>query len=287
MRHLFFTTCLLSLSGCATTSFAPPQVDVHNPMTGASLDKQCNVNYGTGDTITKDVEGAQVLVSNYLDSYRCAMRVSADGRQPWEILSFLSLIASTTATALGAGKNVAIIGTSANSAFNAGNGYFAPRVQTGILNDAVDALACIQNESVGIDPNELKAAAQTQKIIAAALGPSSSTVQVTAERQYFNMVYSALITTERAAAKRLEGRGFDAAGLQAQIDALTEKLKAAQGKKDTPPAPPKTPVPAGALQVMVGMTAADIAGALQTVQLDLAVLQPKLEKCAVRAQGAG
>ena len=213
------------------------------------------------------------------------MRAAADGRQPWEILSFLSLIASTTASALGAGKNVAIVGASANSVFTAGNGYYAPRDQAAILNDAVDALACIQNESVGIDPNELKSAAQTQ---ARALdeGQGSPTVTVTAERQYFNMVYSALITTERAASKRLGNRGFDAAGIQAQIDALTQKIKDAEAEKEDPPEPDKA-LYEGVLPTGVVGLDDEQARALQTVQLDLKILKPKLEKCALRAQGAG
>jgi len=292
MRYILLTTCLLSLPGCATTSFAPPRVDVRNAMTGESLDAHCNIYLGKGAAIGSNVDGAQALISNYLDSYRCTMREAANGRQPWEILSFLSLIASTTAMALGAGKNVAIVGASANSVFTAGNGYYAPRDQAAILNDAVDALACIQNESVGIDPNELKSSAQTQRAILterAKLGIEAappSTVEVSTERQYFNMVYSALITTERAAAKRLGNRGFDAAGIQAQIDALTQKIKDAQGAKDAPP-PPNKALYEGILPNGAQGLNLEQASALQMVQLDLAVLKPKLEKCALRAQGSG
>ena len=284
MRPVFLTSCVFALCGCASTSFAPPRVDVHNAMSSASLDARCNLFLGKGDVIYPNVDGAQMLISNYLDSYRCTMHEAANGRQPWEILSFLSLIAATTATALGAGRNVAIVGASANSVFTSGNGYYAPRQQAAILNDSVDALACIQSESVGIDPMELKSAASTQM---ARTEPQNPTVTVTAERQYFNMVYSALITTERAAAKRLEGRGFDAAGIQAQVDALTQKIKDAEAKKDKPPpanpAAAETILPAGASR----QEAVDLARSLQTVQLDLTILKPKLEKCALRAQGSG
>lgn len=299
MRSAAYLLLPVLLSGCASTSFAPPQVDVHNPMTGASLDRQCNVAFGGGDTIGKDVNGAQALISNYLDSYRCVMRVSANGRQPWEVLSFLSLVAATTAGALGAGRNVAVLGSSANSVFTAGNGYYAPRVQAGILNDAVDALACIQAESVGIDPFEVKAAAQAESnSFSFDGGNRGSTIEVTAERQYFNMVYSALITTERATATRLEGRGFDAAGIQAQVDALTQKLKDAEAAKEGADAggsnggDKKGNGGAGgnSQSFYAQVASTDLAArmkALETVQLDLAILKPKLEKCALRAQGGG
>jgi len=48
----------------------------------------------------------------------------------------------------------------------------------------VDALASIQNEWVGIDPNELKAAAKVQKAMLNSMGTAPTTVEVTAERQY-------------------------------------------------------------------------------------------------------
>jgi hypothetical protein len=292
MRRAFAVTCMIALTGCTSTSFAPPRVNVHTFRLTGSVDNHCHVYADTDkpSAIYPNVDGAQALISNYLDSYRCAMREAANGRQPWEILSFLTLVASTTASALGAGKNVAIVGTSANSVFQAGNGYYAPREQTEILNNAVDALACIQNESVGIDPNELKSTASTQKTLlngfVGAEGTPPSTVQVTSERQYFNMVYSALITTERAASKRLEGRGFDAAGIQAQIDALTDKIKTAQAERKDPPAP-NPALYEGMLRAGAVGLDLDQAKALQTAQLDLAVLKPKLEKCALRAQGAG
>jgi len=107
------------------------------------------------------------------------------------------------------------------------------------------------------------------------------------------MVYSALITTERAAAKRLEDRGFDAAGIQAQVDALTKQIEDAKKKKENPPAANPSlagPVPQARTtqeEQIQRSNLLELAQGLQTVQLDLGVLKPKLEKCALRAQGAG
>jgi hypothetical protein len=129
------------------------------------------------------------------------------------------------------------------------------------------------------------------------LGESPSTIDVTVERQYFNMVYSALITTERATAKRLGNRGFDAAVIQAQVAALTKQLEDA--KKDQQEQKPPTPNPGVVQYAISGARVADLdeqsernlavalSQSAKTVQLDLAVLKPKLETCALRAQGAG
>ena len=60
-------------------------------------------------------------------------------------------------------SDVAIAGGAGNSIFTAGNSYYAPREQTAILSDAVDAIACIQTEAVGISPTEIEAVSEQQK----------------------------------------------------------------------------------------------------------------------------
>ena len=204
------------------------------------------------------------------------MRVAADGRQPWEILSFLSLVGSTLAAALGAGSDVAIIGGAASNVFTAGRGYYAPQEQTEILNDAVDALLCIQTESVGISAFAVQTAAEGERsILRASRGAS---VPITVETQYFNMVAAALMSVERVAAQRLSRRGtFDAAGVAAQIEQLAQRVREAEDRRDEGTDPPQgvehlSPTTRTALDMV------------QTVQLDLDVLRPKLEQCATRAK---
>lgn len=280
MRHFLLGSCALFLSACSTTtSFAPPHVNVHKAMNENSLGTDCRQTTYLDATIEKDVDGAQSLIDNYLNSYQCAMRLAADGRQAFEIPQFLALIGSTTALALGAGTDVAILGGAGNSIFAAGKNYYAPAEQTEILSDAVDALACIQAESVGINPFSIAVAEEQQRMQLSRAG-GGPIVEVSPELQYFKMVSSALISVNRAATKRLSRRGsFDAAGVGAEIEVLAKKIRDAEEAKKNPP---KTEPDAGA-----GEGGARMALALtqsERTQLDLNVLQPKLQTCVLRAK---
>ena len=269
MRRLYLTACVFALSGCASTSFAPPAVDYYHKTT-SNAPGACALS-ATTDEISQDVDGALNLVGNYLSSYRCAMRAAADGRQPWEILSFLSLVGSTAAVALGANKDVAILGGAGNSVFSGGKAYYAPQEQTTILSDAVDAIACIQAAAVGVDTFTIENTSEEQKNLRTRSG---ATVEVPVERIYFNMVGSSLVNVERAAAQRLARRGtFDPAGVAAEIESALKKIEEAKNAKEHPPT----------LRDQPGVSVA-LAGSVQTVQLDLALLQPELQKCVVRAK---
>jgi hypothetical protein len=272
----FLASC--SLAGCATTtSFAPPPVDIGHDMADQTLSSQCLPTAAAGNKITPDMDGAQKLIDNFIMSYRCTIRVAADGRQPFELLGFLSLVGSTAAVALGAGPKVAIAGGIGNSVFTAGEKYYDPKEQTSILADALDALACIKTESVGISPFDLAATANQQ--MTAMADETGPTVTVTPERQYFNMVAAALLSVERAATIRLSRRGsFDSAGIAAEIETLTKKIEDAEKKKKAPP--PQDP----AVRNVLGDEAADAMRVADLTQLDLDVLQPKLQKCVVRAK---
>jgi transposase len=265
-----------SLAGCATTSFAPPSVDIGHDMADQTLSTECLPTGTRGTKIDPDVEGAQKLIDNFIMSYRCTIRAAADGRQPFEILGFLTLVGSTAAVALGAGPKVAIAGGIGNSVFTAGEKYYDPKEQTSILADALDALACIKTESVGISPFDLAATANQQRTALAGTGP---TVTVTPERQYFNLVAGALLSVERAATIRLSRRGsFDSAGVAAEIETLTKKIEDAEkAKKNLKPQDPAVSRAVGR-QIAAAMRVADL------TQLELDVLQPKLQKCVVRAK---
>ncbi|HMC91184.1 MAG TPA: hypothetical protein VKI45_01875 [Allosphingosinicella sp.] len=267
-----------SLAGCATTtSFAPPPVDVRSEMTSSSLSRDCLTTGSVGSAIPASVEGAQKLIDNFIASYRCSIRIAADGRQPFEVLGFLSLVGSTAAVALGAGPKVAIAGGIGNSVFTAGEKYYDPKEQTAILADALDALTCIKTESVGINPFDLAATSTQQRSFRDA--DSGGNVEVTAERQYFNMVASALLSVERAATVRLSRRGsFDAAGIAAEIETLAKKAEEAEKAKKNPP--PQDPT----VRLLFGERVAGVQRLGEFARLDLDVLQPKLQKCVVRAK---
>lgn len=218
----------IALSGCVSTSFAPPEVNIYRQMNSASLTAECRLSgTDTGD-IKHNVDGALWLIHNFVNSYRCSMRAAADGRQPFEIGSFLSLAGSTAAVALGASPDVAIIGSGANSIFTAASKYYSPQEQTEILSSAVDALLCVQTEAVGIAAFESTVAREGEEA-AEDGGPS---VEVSVERQYFNMVTASLLSVERVAAQRLSRRGsFDGAGVVAELEILQQRLAEAKQKR--------------------------------------------------------
>jgi hypothetical protein len=253
MRRIFLTTCLLSLPACATLSFAPPQV---------RMDKEISANNGQtffnaactpndkrrAPTIKPNVDGAIRLINNFVLTYRCQADRAAEGRQFFEVPSMLATIGGATAAAFGAAPGVAI-GTGAFSAtMGQGKSYYAPKDKAVVLNDGMDALLCIQNEAVGVDPFTLKtlAAAQensgspppkttdegkgnTREITLLGVGEQAPShepeVSVSYGQQYFVMVRSALFSVERVVAQRLSAAGtpFDASGVVAEIEQLNKK----------------------------------------------------------------
>jgi len=280
MRRIFLTTCWLSLSACSTFSFSPPHVDLHQKMTGASLKADCTLTQGTGAELPENVAGARALIRNYFDAYECAMRVSANGRQAFEIPAFLALAGTTTAVALGAGPNVAIAGGAGNSIFSAGKNYYDPRQQTAILGDAIDALSCLQSEAIGISPTVIEAVSEQQAdrgFRSASTG--GGTVQVTVEVQYFDMIYAKLANIHAIATDRLATRGnLNAGSVASEIELLANKVREAEEAKRKAKEDPPTTITA------LSDEKAQLVQDAQSVQLDLNVLEPKLAKCVVRAK---
>lgn len=110
-----------------------------------------------------------------------------------------------------------------------------------------------------------------------------SAIEVTPERQYFRMVSSALLGVEVAAAQRLSQRGtYDAEGVRARIADLVEE------EEENSEIANNTQLPGGSAAMFageMGAAAADVA--IQRViwaQVQLNVLQPKLQQCILRAQ---
>ena len=280
----------LMLPGCATTSFAPPRVDLPATMTAGSLSQDCT--FASNGSVTTDVDGALRLIVNYIAAYRCARDVAANGRQLFQIPSFIALAGSAAAAAFGAGPDWAIAGGIANQVFTAGNNYYAPGEQAQILRNAVDAMTCINSEAVGITAMtrlQRMSDAVANPTMQALLETNSSTVRVTPERQYFNMVASALLAVENTAAQRLSRRGtFNAAGIAAQIEQLAKKIRDQQAAADQANEASRRST-ANAVQAFGTSSAqqavrAALLAEMDAVDLELSVLQPKLDQCALRAQ---
>lgn len=295
--NILLAATALSLPGCATTSFAPPSVSLPRTMSAGSLDRHCA--FVSNNDVTTDVDGALKLIVNYVAAYRCARDVAANGRQLFQLPSFIALAGAAAAAAFGAPPDVAIAGGVVNQVFTSGNNYYAPVEQAQILRDAVDAMNCINSEAVGMTAmTRLQRVSATLSTPAGrtmlGIGIGGSTVQVTAERRYFNMVASALLAVENTAAQRLSRRGtFDAAGIAAQIEQLAKKIRDQQTAADH--ANLLSEQSAAAVRTAAqtpGITAALLRQALRTealadanaADLDLSVLQPKLDQCALRAQ---
>ena len=329
MRRIFLT-CLVALSGCATTSFAPPIVKMDRELTftraQTSFNAVCTPNFNdpNAEEIRRDTDGALLLVNNFILTYRCQADRAAEGRQYFEVPGFISIIGGAAAAAFGAPAGVAIGTGAVSAALNQGKSYYAPKGKAVVLNDGLDALLCIQNEAVGIDPYTLKTLSAAQEATGsgststpetptvagtALVGADQSTdgpeVFVSSQRQYFEMVRTALFAVERVVAQRLSNAGaaFDASGVIAELEKLNKEeaekkdeagdaSTAGQDAK-TAAAPAVTAAnPAGLATGVVAPAAARAQlklGALSNEQvgrtvIKLHVLQPKLDKCVLRAK---
>lgn len=311
-RIIFAGTAISILSGCTTTSFAPPAVQVGYVASRPGTDK-CDFSdvahkKDKPRKIHRDATGALKLVNNFIVTYRCAMRKAADGRQIFEVPSYLAATGGVIALALGAGRDVAI-GTGAGaSIFGGAKNYYAPKDKAHILNSALDALICIKSEAVGVaafkdngddiksdekaNLNDSNRAAATYSV-----DDDEDSVSFPSERRYFEMVAASLFSVERIISERLSSVGrFDPAGIVAEIDMLTQSLAAAKDAKKT-----EQVDTSGNRTDDVGVAQADIAFETTDVKnasgiqklakvfehntnLKLNVMQPKLQRCVVRAK---
>jgi hypothetical protein len=340
MRRLQFLASIgFVLSGCATLSFAPPQVrmdrQVYADNEQSFFNAVCTPNHADDNPIIlHNVEGALSLIDNYILTYRCQRDRAAEGRQFFEVPGFLALAGGATAAAFGAAPAVAIATGAGSAAFNSGKGYYAPQAKAKVLSDGVTAMLCIHNEAVGIDGPTLEAISDVQansgepkprskpkagnEARSGANRPgnpaddSGPGVGMTAERQYFNMISTALWSVEQFVADRLSnsGKEFDMDGVQAQLDKLKKEVADTTANANTEvaansvigaPAPavatatdqhgnpiPDTASPAAKRKAAFGAAQAQLTaiGAKQVGEtiIQLKTLKPKLDQCILKAK---
>jgi len=277
-------------SACATTSFAPPVVNLERRLE-ADSSQICQPSAGDTDVATPGVDSARSLINNFVLVYRCRAHEAANGRQFFQVPSFLSLVGATAATAFGAGPDVAIAGGMANSVFNAGNAYYAPQRQAEIFDGSLDALLCIKTEAVGINAYDIGKLDEEETPEVAdeegGGGEGDSAIHVSPSQQYYDMIQAALFSVERVTAQRLNVVGtFDPAGVVAELTALETEIREKNKKKDGPAGDADADADA-----REGEAAADDEGGggagdddLATVRIELLTLQPKLQRCVVRAK---
>src|SRR4051812_9321289 len=147
-RVLAALAMVMPLAGCATTSFAPPAV---NPQMKANMGGASGCTPGAaGTAIPRSVEGAMTLTDNYIFAYRCAERELAQGRQYFQIPSFLAAAAGLLGPTLGMSNDAVLLAGAGAGVLNTGNSYWAPRAKAGVVNSARRAVICIKTEAVGI-----------------------------------------------------------------------------------------------------------------------------------------
>jgi hypothetical protein len=299
-QKMLFTACLpaLTLGACATTSFAPPNVRLNYESVMDGEGFRCGPRR-QGEKIGHDVDGGRKLIDNFVLAYRCAAHEAANGRQYFEVPSFLALTGAAAATAFGAGPNVAIAATAGSGILNGASAYYDPRMKADVYDSALDALLCIKTEAVGIDAltvSKITAARGEQgkelrtKMHAFADAEPDPEVTVSANKQYFDLVAASLLSVERVASQRLSvaGKPFDAAGVIAQLkdfEAEEEAAETDEGGAAATEAEALMSDPTGKrfLGLTVGQKGAEKRQITETI-IKLNALKPKLEKCVTRAK---
>lgn len=154
MRHvslltipLSFVPCLL-LSACSTFSFAPPTVQTEFKLAASS--SLCGPRARPTAEITKDFRGARSLIDNFTIAYRCSVQEAADGRQIFEVPSFLALVTAAIGPTFGLSNDGRIAAISGASVYGRANSYYAPREKLPALDAALDAVICVKSESIGV-----------------------------------------------------------------------------------------------------------------------------------------
>lgn len=279
---------VMLLSGCASTRFAPPFVSVDRAMSNTQTSGTACA-YGIalfkpGNPIQPDLEGAQQIISNYLRIYRCAADDTANGRSFFQATSLVGVGGAAIAMALGAGPVVGIAAGGGSALLTSGNGYFAPAAKAAVYVKAIDAIACIQRESLDTAayaaPKDINKANETR---------DSGTGGYPWSLQYFALVKTSLVDVENIARQRVMNVGsFNPTSLVEEVKAAEARIKAAKEDKN-PPGANQPDVGEGkketvdgkgfeAVQVGTGGTVT------QEAASKLLSLQPRLEECVIRAK---
>jgi hypothetical protein len=143
-----FVAAVVPATGCTTASFSPPRVDVRSAV-ATSSPTNCSQR-GSGAAIVRDISGATELTDRFISAYRCAREEAVDGRQIFEVPSFLALIAGAIGPTYGLTNNGRIAALASAAVLGRANSYYAPKEKARFLDAALDAVVCIKTEAVGI-----------------------------------------------------------------------------------------------------------------------------------------
>ena len=148
LRLSFTVASALALCGCTTFSFAPPPVQADYKV--APSKSVCGQVAVSDTEISRDYRGARNLIDNFTVAYRCASHEVANGRQIFEVPSFLALVAAAIGPTFGLSDDSRIAALGAASVYGRANSYYAPRDKVPAVDAALDAVICIKSESIGV-----------------------------------------------------------------------------------------------------------------------------------------
>lgn len=147
----------LTLCGCSTFSFAPPQLDqtrkIDNVDSATCTNTVATVAKGHGSEdvrITPDVIGAMDLVQNFELIYSCAADEASNGRQIFEIPSYLATALGLSGSLFGLNANEVLATGASAAVLKGGQNYYSPAQKAAIIGKALRAVNCVRTESVGI-----------------------------------------------------------------------------------------------------------------------------------------
>ncbi|SKB44507.1 hypothetical protein [Sphingopyxis flava] len=139
-----------ALGGCTTLSFAPPPVEVDKVISESRPSTCRQLGLEGSRAIDRNVDGALELTNNFLRAYRCAAHEAADGRQMFQVPSFLAAIAAAVGPTFGLDDDGRIAAAASAAVLDRSNAYYAPKEKAQMLDSALDAVLCVKTEAAGI-----------------------------------------------------------------------------------------------------------------------------------------
>lgn len=167
------------LSGCAVTSFAPPQVPTHHKIQSNAADICVFDRTKKNEQIVPGVLGALVLIDNYRQVYACAASEAANGRQIFQLPSLLAAVAAGVGPTFGLDNDGAIAALTGAAVYDRANTYFSPKEKAEMLTAARDAVNCVGAAAVGMDFFDTRVRATEEAATAAVANANalSATIQ--------------------------------------------------------------------------------------------------------------
>lgn len=138
-------------SGCTSLSFAPPRVEVDRRIASPDPSKCAQLAPANAALLQHSVPGGIDLIDNFVRAYRCAAHEAADGRQTFEVPSFLALAAAGLGPAFGMSEDAGLALGGAAAVGGHANSYYAPKQKAAVLDAALGAALCVKTEAVGVD----------------------------------------------------------------------------------------------------------------------------------------